>query len=407
MKKYILLFFTLLSMTNIFADWQRAGQDIQGHIYGLYFDKNDIFAGGDSLIFISHDAGQTWRHSEIIPGKAVLASDFLRVSGILFACTYGNGVFRSSDNGKSWQPFSEGLSYWQMDVKMIISTQDKLFIGTDGGGVYFRDTSTQSQWQQYNDGLGWNIAWTINAMCRTKNGFIAGAGANGYYYLRPDGAAAWEERFINERYPNVSALLAYGDTVFAAASRTVFRSLDGGMTWDSSGIRPMDIKPTHLARDGARIYCGFNRREQDFFVWYSDDGGMSWNFLDHQFFALHNFHAAGGRIWAATGDGIWYNDFRSTSVEDVPAVNGFELAQNYPNPFNPSTVIRFSLSEAAESELIVYDVLGNEVAQLHKGILPEGWHSVSFNAAALPAGVYFYRLSTADGQEVKKMILLK
>ncbi|MGE5365293.1 MAG: T9SS type A sorting domain-containing protein [Bacteroidota bacterium] len=407
MRKYILMYFMLLSLTSVFADWQRAGQDIQGHIYGLYFDKNYIFAGGDSLVFISHDAGRTWQHTEIIRGKAVLASDFLRVSGIVYASTYGYGVFRSSDNGESWQPFSEGLSYWQMDVKMIIGTQDKLFIGTDGGGVYFRDLSAQSQWQQYNEGLGWNVAWTINAMCRTANGFIAGAGANGYYYLRSDGASAWEERFINERYPNISALVAYGDTVFAAASRTVFRSIDGGMTWDSSGIRPMDIRPTHLARDGRRIYCGFNRREQDFFVWYSDDGGMSWIFFDHQFFALHNFHVTGGRIWAATNDGIWYNDFRSTGAEENFTLQGFELAQNYPNPFNPSTVIKFSLPETTESELMVYDVLGNEVAQLHKGTLGKGWHYMNFNASGLPAGVYIYRLSAPGLQSVRKMVLLK
>ena len=81
----------------------------------------------------------------------------------------------------------------------------------------------------------------------------------------------------------------------------------------------------------------------------------------------------------------------SASIADVP--EEFELYQNYPNPFNPATVIRYSLAVRSLVTLNVYNVLGEQVASLadHE-LLEEGEHEAEFNAAALPSGVYFYRL---------------
>ncbi len=85
----------------------------------------------------------------------------------------------------------------------------------------------------------------------------------------------------------------------------------------------------------------------------------------------------------------------------------FELAQNYPNPFNPSTEIKYQLPISSGITLRVYDVLGREVGTLVNGRQDAGTHAVTFNAANLPSGVYFYRLQAGDYSAMKKAILMK
>lgn len=92
------------------------------------------------------------------------------------------------------------------------------------------------------------------------------------------------------------------------------------------------------------------------------------------------------------------------SVSGVPERT--ELRQNYPNPFNPSTTIAFS-STGDPVSLRVYDTLGREVAVLVDGATGAGRFSVTFDASALPAGVYYYRMRSGGYEEVRRMNLVK
>ena len=92
----------------------------------------------------------------------------------------------------------------------------------------------------------------------------------------------------------------------------------------------------------------------------------------------------------------------------------FNLFQNYPNPFNPTTTIKYSVplpnvgNENFRSlQLIVYDILGREVATLVNKNQQPGNYEVEFNASNLSSGVYFYKLKAGNYSSVKKMILLK
>jgi len=85
----------------------------------------------------------------------------------------------------------------------------------------------------------------------------------------------------------------------------------------------------------------------------------------------------------------------------------FNLAQNYPNPFNPTTTITFSLDQVSDLTLRVYDLQGKEVATVADGMYGSGQHSIQFDASALSSGMYFYKLETAGGSMVKKMLLLR
>jgi plastocyanin len=83
------------------------------------------------------------------------------------------------------------------------------------------------------------------------------------------------------------------------------------------------------------------------------------------------------------------------------------LSQNYPNPFNPSTTIKYELSTQSYVSLKVFDVLGREVATLMNGEQSAGYKSVVWNAANVPSGVYFYRLTAGTFTEVKKVVINK
>lgn len=85
----------------------------------------------------------------------------------------------------------------------------------------------------------------------------------------------------------------------------------------------------------------------------------------------------------------------------------FALQQNYPNPFNPTTRISYTLPSSAAVRLEVFNTLGERIGSLVDEFQSAGEHSVQFDAANVPSGVYFYRMRAGAFVEVKKMILMR
>jgi endo-1,4-beta-xylanase len=85
----------------------------------------------------------------------------------------------------------------------------------------------------------------------------------------------------------------------------------------------------------------------------------------------------------------------------------FGLSQNYPNPFNPTTELRYDIPERSFVQIAVYDLLGRAVSTLVNEVQNAGHYRISFSAANLPSGVYFYELKAGDNRIVRKMVLLK
>jgi len=92
-------------------------------------------------------------------------------------------------------------------------------------------------------------------------------------------------------------------------------------------------------------------------------------------------------------------------IQNIP--NKIALNQNFPNPFNPFTTIEFALDKPQHVSLIVYNLLGQEIAILIDGILETGSHSVTYDGSDLGSGIYYYTLKTDEGIETKSMVLLK
>ena len=94
--------------------------------------------------------------------------------------------------------------------------------------------------------------------------------------------------------------------------------------------------------------------------------------------------------------------------EEQPIVaKRFELQQNYPNPFNPLTTIAYSLPEATEVSLKVFDVLGRQVMTLVNEKQIAGTHKATFDASALSSGMYIYSLTAKGITLSRRMMLIK
>src|SRR5690554_1432358 len=90
-------------------------------------------------------------------------------------------------------------------------------------------------------------------------------------------------------------------------------------------------------------------------------------------------------------------------------IKSFKLEQNYPNPFNASTVIKYSIPNGSPVvvKLIIYDILGNEIATLVNNEQFPGEYEVRFNPSNISSGIYFYKLTAGNYTDIKKLMLLK
>ena len=135
---------------------------------------------------------------------------------------------------------------------------------------------------------------------------------------------------------------------------------------------------------------------------------LSTNFpISNNCFQNHNAGLSDGFVSSLNGALIGINIIG----ENLPI--DYNLYQNYPNPFNPITRIKFDIPavgqrHAFDVHLIIYDILGREIAVLVNEQLKAGTYEVDFDGANYPSGVYFYKL-TIDNEQlaVRKMVLMK
>lgn len=147
-------------------------------------------------------------------------------------------------------------------------------------------------------------------------------------------------------------------------------------------------------------------------LWSQTYGGGATDEFSNMISCSDGYVAIGAtQSWGAGGWDFWMVRLRNTISPVSPLACGitteYDLHPNYPNPFNASTRIVFNLAQAGRSRIEVYNALGQTVATPVDAVLPAGSHAVSFDAANLPSGTYFYRLHAGTFTDTRSMILLK
>jgi len=257
-------------------------------------------------------------------------------NGILYAGTYYDGAFRSTNNGGNWSYI--GLTDKHLMGFAFPSTNVIIAGCCDG---IFRST---------NNGIDWTSV---------------GAGVS----------LGCENTF----------LLTYGTNVFVTSCGNVYMSTNSGNNWIQKNQGLGSNLITDLMISGNYIFAG----------------------------------SVSSSVWRRTLSEIIGIQNISTEVPKE-----FKLYQNYPNPINPATKIKFEIAPLMSkipiqsgrgvgeargvfTTLKIYNVAGCEIQTLVNETLQPGTYEVTFNGNDIPSGIYFYKLSTGDFTETRKMMLIK
>jgi hypothetical protein len=105
-------------------------------------------------------------------------------------------------------------------------------------------------------------------------------------------------------------------------------------------------------------------------------------------------------------------DVKVTFNDKIELPKTFALSQNYPNPFNPTTRFSMELPKATEVQVVIYDILGRQIATLLNGQESAGYHTIEWDGRdsrgiTVPSGIYFARMNADEFTQTRKIMLMK
>ena len=432
MKELILLFVALLSISfNISAQqgWFEQTSGTNNDINSVCFVNSDTgwAAGGNYFgpgeILKTVDGGENWEpqlNGSINPLKSVCFVD--KNTGWVVGGNNsddGGTILKTTNGGEDW--------IFQIDNDTSFTLNSVCFIddstgwasghGTDLGwwdfyGIILKTTDGGENWTiqlnlpQYwfysiyfaDENNGWITwgGWYTGGILKTTNGgddwfdCCSVIGLRSIFFInKNDGwAAGYSSGYYN----------SYG---------IIIRTTDGGKNWTSQ-----------LNGSYSILYSVYFTDQNNGWVVGSEiinttDGGENWtsqtswgHLLNSVYFTNRSTGWAvgyNGVILKTTNAGITF--IEEEEIEETPT--SYFLSQNYPNPFNPSTKIKYSVPKFSRVIIIMFDILGKEIEILVNEQKPAGDYELTWNAANLPSGVYFYQIKTGEFIQTKKMILLK
>ncbi len=313
-------------------------------------------------------------------------------------------VLISHNMGTSWQRGASVLNF--RDQRELVVTQHAIHVvqeipGPRGQGEisYLRSTDDGATWSaeqvlSTNEGITSNnpviVADYDGNIYVAWNDGKYGGGFSGTILLRhsTDEGITWQsEQIVSQLATAIFCDVAVEGNLVAVAWDTEVSDRTGKVSVRLSQDRTATWCPavdmTYLdRRTGDPTIAIANRRIH--FAWINDKPR----------FAAQVFYARSARI--------------PTSVGESDILPGeFSLLQNYPNPFNGETTISYLLPTASRVRLSVYNVLGQEVAELVNTLMPAGRHLARVNANNFSSGVYIYRLQTETVTLQRKMVVIK
>lgn len=291
--------------------------------------KDTIYAGSfGNGIFRSSDQGRTWAGVGAGVNDPFILTMATGRDGAIYAGTFRGGVFRSHDEGKSWQPINDGLK--RLEIKALLVTDEAIFAGTSGGA--YRLNRAGDKWTIVTTGLDDVL---VHALVRSTDGTLF-AGTSGKGILRfKQNAAGWvrvqqglkDHEGMIENFIRVLVIDREQGIYAGTFDGGVFRSGDGGSSWKAiSRALPNDsIRGIVSVGEGLIVATGNG-------IFKTIDKGRQWTPLNKGLTNLSIQVMTGGGtgpLYVGTSSGV----FRSDDGQSWVAVNQGLDAGLAPPPF--------------------------------------------------------------------------
>jgi len=381
-------------------------------VFAIRVTGDTLAAGTDTSVFVSTNAGLTWRGSSRLSADAKTIDAVLVRNHRLFAGTFGRGMFVSDDLGASWREFNEGLVGGildsQLDISDLETRGDSLFASTFGDGVFVRRLSGTDTWHPFGAAFEPNQAANVSDLASDGVRLLACAGSNGTLFRRDPGQPDWTESLLGNvaLKPGLTALTALftGNRWVVGTNSGVFLSAKGQEPWAESQTRLPASHGTAFAQVGSTLFGAFDVLTDILFV-ESPDAGTTWTF-DEQVNDAFAYQLAshGSDLYAARTDGLFVRTVVTASVGADPGRASLRFSLDGPQPVGDVARFRFDLPVASAVKLELFDLSGRRVAEPIGGLLPAGPHELSLSARALPPGVYAARLTSGARRESLRVV---
>jgi hypothetical protein len=397
------------------AQWSRVTEVPVTQVFSVWSRGDTIAAGADTAVYLSTDAGVSWKTSTK-PVAGVGAIDAVRMrNGRLYAGTFGQGVFVSDDRGTTWNAFNQGLTGGvlnsQLSVSALAVRGDSLVAATEGAGVWVRNLAATSVWQPFGSVFSPNQADNVSSADLGGTRLIASAGGNGMVFFRDPGDADWTVSNLDNIGIHAGVLAREavwtGTGWVVGTNAGLFHSVAGQEPWTRVDPGLGSIDNMTFATAGHHLFVAIDLPAAAV-IEESDDDGASWPIGEFQsgVFVL-KMAVGGGSVYAARGDGLWRRPVGIASVPEAGRPSALRFAVSGPQPFRDHVGLRFELSSPSHVTIEVFDVQGRKTAVGLAGDWPSGAHEVRLDTRELRPGIYAARLSANGAHPSVPLVLVR
>lgn len=410
-KNFVLVLLALFN-TAIYSQWYAQQSGTNYALKSVYFtDINTGYACGYNTVLKTTNSGVNWmNYTQHGNHQAITFTD-------------ANTGYLASDSGKIFKTTNSGANWIAQSTATVNNLTTVNFynsntgIAAGQGKTIIKTTNGGSNWFSVSS-IIWEVDFLSSEIIDENNYYVTGT--DSYIIRTTNGGANWISYTMGEVNPLFTVEFINDNTGFATGCCGMFLSTtNGGVNWTDHFYLSLGF--TFHSLKFMNSVTGFCSGSNGM-MYRSTNGGMSWDstvtITDETLYSVQMVNNSTG--WAVGGYGTILKTTNSggpgfpIGIEPVSEVipQEFLLYQNYPNPFNPNTKIKFDVMangrrEKSKINLIVYNLLGKQVAELVNTELVPGKYEVGFESSSLPSGIYYYRLSSSDFTETRKMVLLK
>jgi photosystem II stability/assembly factor-like uncharacterized protein len=430
MKKRLLLMLPILILYyNIYSQWEMKVDGLPdwevADVLCVSQDSAILICANNTPLYQSIGLVNDWVKLNS-PAPYTYSDAFVIDKEKSWFCTWDGKIIHSSNGGTDWVTQYEDANNSFFNFIKFFDKNEGIVVGDaidknsaavilktiDGGdnwisineddliGVYSRDVFYPIEFPSKS--VGYFCDYVTNNLFKTSDGGITWQ----VIVLPYEVGRINMIKFYNEKIGILVNLNFLGDNY-------LFRTLDGGESWKKLSfvttrkLHDIEFLPSSPANVWLSNYDN---------LYFSSDTGKTWQQVQVTSGSLeaHNIEFLNDSIGfiLCCNSKIFFTENNGgivTSVETKKAnvVSKYKLNQNYPNPFNPTTKISYQIPTSSNVKITIYDLLGNEVAEIINENKNAGYYEVDFEANNLSSGVYFYQIATGNFIQSKKMILLR